>query len=313
MSQIDSSPILLFVGYATLDSIASVGEFPSADSRTIAGEFVTAGGGPAATAAVTAARLGARTAFAGAIGRDDEGDRILSGLEAEGVDTSAVVRSSTHPSGASLIIVSNGGNDRAIVTRPVPPLDFPSDGAFRAIAESAAWVHVDHLGWSAVKPFRAGIRLSVDAGNPIPGFDPDGVDLYVPTIERLRAEFGPGLSETELVQTAIERGARAVVATDGARGAWVHAGSGPVEHVPSVPTRIVSTLGAGDVFHGALLAAIAAGQELVEAVGLANRVAAESCNGLDGRSRIPRYHLTVNNPLPAQSSPNEGKVDHVSR
>ena len=313
MSHMDQSAILLFVGYATLDSIASVGDFPSADSRTIAGEFITAGGGPAATAAVTAARLGARTAFAGVIGRDDEGDRILSGLEIEGVDTSAVVRSDTHPSGASLIIVSHGGENRAIVTRPVPPLEFPSHGAFRAAAESAAWVHADHLGWSAVKRLGPGIRLSVDAGNPIPDFDPADIDLYVPTIERLRAEFEPRLSEPELLQAAIDRGARAVVATDGAHGVWVHSGSGSVVHVPAVPTRIVSTLGAGDVFHGALLAAVAAGWDLVDAAALANEVAAESCTGLDGRSRIPRHRLTVNHAVPAQSPSNQGKVDHVSR
>ena len=313
MSRMDQSAILLFVGYATLDSIASVGEFPSADSRTIAGEFITAGGGPAATAAVTAARLGARTAFAGVIGTDDEGDRILSGLESEGVDTSAVVRAAAHPSGASLIIVSDGGESRAIVTRPVPPLEFPSSGTFRAAVESAAWVHTDHLGWAAVKRLGASPRLSVDAGNPIPDFDPNGIDLYVPTIERLRAEFNPRLSEPELLQAAIDRGARAVVATDGAHGAWVHGGSGSAVHVPSVPTRIVSTLGAGDVFHGALLAAVAAGWELVDAVALANQVAAESCTGLDGRSKIPYHHLTVDPSRNVQSIPNERRVDYVAR
>lgn len=313
VSQLVKPPLLLFVGCSTLDSIASVGEFPSADSRTIASEFITAGGGPAATAAVTAARLGAHTAFAGVIGHDEEGDRILAGLETEGVDTSCVVRSRSHLSGASLIIVSDDGDSRAIVTRPVPPLNFPSDGVLRATAKSAAWVHVDHLGWSAVQLLGSGIRLSVDAGNPIPGFDPDGVELFVPTIDQLRAQFGTDLSETQLVQTAIDRGARAVVATDGANGAWAHSGSGSVVHVPSVPTRIISTLGAGDVFHGALLAAVAAGQGLVDAVKLANQIAAESCTGLDGRSRIPHQRLTFNFSLPAQSTPNKGKVDHVFR
>lgn len=313
MSGIDPSPVLLFVGCATLDSIASVGDYPSADSRTIASEFITAGGGPAATAAVAAARLGAQTAFAGVIGHDDEGDRIIAGLEAEGVDTSLVMRSSSCPSGASLIIVSDGGEHRAIVTRPVPPLNFPLHGDFREAVASAAWVHVDHLGWSAVQPLAPEIRLSVDAGNPIPNFGIDGVELYVPTIERLRADFGPGMTEIELVQTAIDRGARSVVATAGGRGAWAHDGCGPVVHVPAVPTLIVSTLGAGDVFHGALLAAVAAGQALADAVGLANQVAAASCTGLDGRSRIPRRNLTSNSSLLVQSTLNRGTANHVSR
>lgn len=295
VSDTDSSPILLFVGCATLDSIASVSEYPAADSRTIAEEFVTAGGGPAATSAVAAARLGARAAFAGVVGHDEEGERIIAGLEAEGVDTSALLRSNDRRSGASLIIVSHRNESRAIVTRPVPPLLFPARGAFRDALENSAWVHVDHLGWSAVQPLAPGIRLSVDAGNPIPGFDPSGVALYVPTIERLRVEFGAQLSADtspgDLLQAAIDRGAGSVVATDGANGAWVHPGSGVAVHVPAAPALVVSTLGAGDVFHGALLAAVAAGYDLTDAAALANRVAAESCAGLDGRSHIPRDNL----------------------
>ena len=51
----------------------------------------------------------------------------------------------------------------------------------------------------------------------------------------------------------------------------------------------VSTLGAGDVFHGALLAAFAHGLELRDALTVANRTAALSCRALDGRSAIPAW------------------------
>ena len=49
-----------------------------------------------------------------------------------------------------------------------------------------------------------------------------------------------------------------------------------------------STLGAGDVFHGALVAAVVRGLPLAEQLAFANVTAALSCRGLDGRSRIPR-------------------------
>jgi sulfofructose kinase len=49
----------------------------------------------------------------------------------------------------------------------------------------------------------------------------------------------------------------------------------------------VSTLGAGDVFHGALLAAFVRGLALAEALAFANECAALSCRALDGRSAIP--------------------------
>lgn len=290
MPQPSTGP-LLFVGCATLDSIALVQDYPAADSRTVATDFATAGGGPAATAAVAAARAGASTAFAGVLGTDEEGDRIVAGLEAEGVDTSAVIRDPGVKTGASVIIVSRATESRAIVTRPVPPVSFPAGSRFFELLESAAWVHTDHLGWNALAG-TAALNISVDAGNPIPSFSPRGVALYVPTIERLAAEYGADLSPAALLGKAVDDGASAVVATAGADGAWVLERGGEPVHVPATPAEIVSTLGAGDVYHGALLAAVAAGLPLVEAAAFAGRTAAASCAGLDGRSAIPHEAVT---------------------
>lgn len=290
MPQPSTGP-LLFVGCATLDSIALVQDYPAADSRTVATDFATAGGGPAATAAVAAARAGANTAFAGVLGTDEEGDRIIAGLEAEGVDTSAVIRDPGVKTGASVIIVSRATESRAIVTRPVPPVSFPAGSRFFELLESAAWVHTDHLGWNAVAG-TAALNISVDAGNPIPSFSPIGIALYVPTIERLAAEYGADLSPAALLGKAVDDGASAVVATAGADGAWVLERGGEPVHVPATPAEIVSTLGAGDVYHGALLAAVAAGLPLVEAAAFAGRTAAASCAGLDGRSAIPHQAVT---------------------
>ena len=291
-----STGTLLFVGCATLDSIALVQDYPAADSRTVATDFATAGGGPAATAAVAAARAGANTAFAGVLGTDEEGDRIIAGLEAEGVDTSAVIRDAGVKTGASVIVVSSATESRAIVTRPVPPVSFPGNSRFSELLQSAAWVHTDHLGWNAVAgaPGRpAGLSISVDAGNPIPAFSPRGVALYVPTIERLNAEYGADLPPEVLLRKALDDGASAVVATAGSEGAWVLERGGEPVHVPATPATIVSTLGAGDVYHGALLAAVAAGLPLVEAAAFAGRTASASCGGLDGRSAIPRQTINL--------------------
>lgn len=297
-------PLLVFVGAATLDTIAAVAGYPGPDSRTVAQELVIAGGGPAATAAVAASRLGARTAFVGAVGDDDEGDRILAALRAEGVDVAAAVRLPGCRSGASVVVVDTAEATRAIVTRPVPPLDVASNERVRELLARAAWVHADHLGWPALRALDRTdyrFRLSVDGGNPIPGFTPDGVDLYVPTIERLAAEAGrAGLAPERLLQDVLDAGARTVVATDGPRGSWGLDEKNGLVHAPASRASVRSTLGAGDVFHGALLAAVAAGDALPAALRLANTIAAKSCEGLDGRSGIPRTPMTqILTPAPA--------------
>lgn len=281
---------LTFVGALTWDSIALVDSYPARDQRVVARDIVSAGGGPAATAAVAAARLGTPAAVVGAVGDDEEGRAIVAALEAEGVATQGVSVEAGSRSGASVIVVDAAAGTRAICTRPVPPPTVNRAGA--ALLESAPWVHVDHLGWGTVAAWRAGtgarFRLSVDAGNPIAGLELGGVDLFVPTTDALRRIYGD-LPDADLLGRALAGGARTVVATRGSRGALGATADGDVVQVPVHPVDVVSTLGAGDVFHGALLAAVHCGLALADALRYANVAAALSCRAVDGRSAIPTH------------------------
>jgi sulfofructose kinase len=69
---------------------------------------------------------------------------------------------------------------------------------------------------------------------------------------------------------------------------------------PGFKVDVVSTLGAGDVFHGALMAQVVEGRPMAEALRRANAVAALSCLGLDGQSAIPTAQ-ELNTYLEAQS------------
>ena len=253
----------------------------------MADEIVYAGGGPAATSAVAASRLGVRSAFVGTVGDDANGRAVLAGLEAEGVDVSGVSVSVGESTAASVVVVDRIRGTRAICNRPAPRIDV-SAGA--ALIASSPLVHVDHAGWEPVH--RAGLvtdpgRLSVDAGNPVAGFEPRGVGLFVPTVEALRRVHGQSLSVDELLDASVAQGCRAVVATDGAHGSYALTADGESAYAPGHPVDVLSTLGAGDVFHGALVAAVARGLPLAEQLAFANVTAALSCRGLDGRSHIP--------------------------
>jgi sulfofructose kinase len=255
------------VGAATKDTIFRVPRHPAPDDRVVATDFAVAGGGPAATAAVTLARLGVETYFAGAIGDDDAGAQIRDGLEREGVDVSCLRVVAAARSWQSTILVGDG--TRAIVTAPGPAVEL--DGRTAELCRGAEWVHVDSVGYAAVP--REGVRLSIDGGNPIDGLELRGVALYAPT--------------ESSQQGSVEDGAELVVLTRGADGCLAVTRDEQID-VPGVATHVVSTLGAGDVFHGALLAALVRELPLRRALEFANEVAAESCRALDGRSAIPR-------------------------
>ena len=241
--------MIVCVGLSTRDTIYAVPRHPGADDRVVATQRVVAGGGPAATAAVTIARLGGHVRFVGCT------DGELDGVEVVHVPGRMV---------ESTILVGDG--TRSIVTEEAEPFDVPPDAL-----EGAEWVHVDSVGWRALPPETDDLQLSVDGGNPIEDLDLERVDLYAPT-------------ET----TDDGRRAKITVVTRGAHGCIAYA-SGETIELPGFPVQAVSTLGAGDVFHGALLACIARGLPLRDALVRANACAALSCRALDGRSAIPTW------------------------
>jgi sugar/nucleoside kinase (ribokinase family) len=154
------------------------------------------------------------------------------------------------------------------------------------LCRGAAWVHVDQTGYGPVSAIRGEVRLSIDGGNPIDGLDVDGAALYGPTEAALRERFGSA-------EGALAAGAELVVVTRGERGSVAHTRGGEVVEAPGHPVEAVSTLGAGDVFHGALLARLVDDVPLVEALTFANACAALSCRALDGRSAIPAREEVV--------------------
>jgi sulfofructose kinase len=236
-----------------------------------------AGGGPAATAAVTLARLGVSVGFCGVVGDDAEGALSRAHLEVAGVDTTWLATRAGVSTTRSMIVVSRHEGSRMIVTTPSDLLDVP--------VGPARWLHADQTGYPAIRG-HTGARLSLDGGNPIPGLDVAGLDLYAPSAGAL-AEAFPAPTLADSMRAAAKAGAGHVVATAGADGCYVLV-DGEARHVPPVIVEpLVSTMGAGDVFHGALLAGLVQGRPLLEAAWRANAVAALSCRSLDGRGGIP--------------------------
>ncbi len=268
------------VGLATLDTVFEVQDHPSRDSRVVASELTVAGGGPAATAAVTLSRLGVETSFVGSVGDDEIGARIRAGLDDDGVDVAELATVPGARSPQSSILCDTRSSSRTIIHYPgtLPALELSPRA--RELCLAAEWVHVDQTGYGAVRELRHDICLSVDGGNPIEDLALDGVELYAPTEPGLRRLF-------DTPEEAIAAGARTVVVTRGSEGSVALTSGEERIDVPGLRIAPVSTLGAGDVFRGALLAQLLRHVPLRDALTIANACAALSCRALDGRSAIP--------------------------
>jgi sulfofructose kinase len=275
------SPIeVVCVGLATVDTIVPLPSWPEPDGRVIADAIVRGGGGPAATAAVTLARLERRAGLVGAVGDDAAGEAVRAALAAEGVDVSGLV---TRPgrTAESVILVDRRAGTRSILHAPgVERVDLED-----VDLAGAAWVHMDHAGHGLVAGRVEPARLSVDAGAPIGGLDLSGLGLYAPSAVVLLERHAAASVPAALAAALADRAQRVVV-TLGGDGSIAAEGSG-AWRIPPFAAEVVSTLGAGDVFHGALLAMLLEGHALPEAARLAGVAAALSCRAMDGRSAIP--------------------------
>ena len=104
---------VLCVGATSYDFVFRVNHHPGSDEKTTADAFIRCGGGPAANASVTVARMGLRSAFAGYLGSDIFGRMHLEELKAAGVDTGLVVRGE-YPTPLSSVLVNPSG-ERSLV------------------------------------------------------------------------------------------------------------------------------------------------------------------------------------------------------
>ena len=122
----------------------------------IASDVAIAGGGPAATAAVTLARLGVATAFVGAVGDDETGAFIRDGLESEGVDVSelAVVPGRGRRRARSTSARARGRSLRSAATWGRLELSQRAE----QLCRDAAWVHVDQTGYGTASRATSGSR-----------------------------------------------------------------------------------------------------------------------------------------------------------
>ena len=276
------------VGVITIDTVALVEKYPNEDERVIADEISRAGGGPAAVAAVALSRLGVSSAIVGTIGDDADGKEILRIFASEGVDTSGISVGTT-PTAGSVIVASKEHSARAISTRQ-PVVQAPVNDAAKKLIANAQWLHVDHVGIKGLDQLGVargkGPHISFDAGYGVESFDPIVVDLFVPTDRQMALRY-PGVDLAVALENDSSRAGNTVVATQGSVGSSGFSRETGLVTAPGFKVDVTSTLGAGDVFHGALVAQLIQGHSLQEAMRRANAVAALSCRGLDGQSMIP--------------------------
>jgi len=290
----ERAPKILCAGIAVQDIVMRVERFPAPGAKVHASDFITTGGGCAANAAVAAARLGARAAFAGPLGgtNDAVSNRILDDLAAEGIDCSGVVRLDGGSASVSLILLDAEG-EKTIATRRGARLGAVLPRDAEALVADADALLVDNRFPEFVSAVARAARarkipvvIDLDLKTA-----PDDLLLALGThviasAEALRgttgeSDFAAGLAKLAAHNTGL------LGVTDGANGVYWREGEA-LRHLPAFAVQAIDTLGAGDAFHGGFTLALVEGRGLVDALRFASAAAALKCTRFGGANGAPK-------------------------
>lgn len=297
----------------SLDVVA-LGEAMVEFNQTHAGQpnYLQGFGGDTSNAAIAAARAGARTAYLTRLGRDQFGDALLQLWKTEGVDSSAVERDDTAPTG--IYFVHHTGTGHAFsylragsaASRMTP--ECLLRGPWRETLARARILHVSGISLAisataaetVLEAMRVahtvGTRVSLDSNlrlklwslaqaRAVIGEAIGLCDVFLPSLEDMVALTD--LSDPDaIVDWSHAHGARQVVLKLGAAGALVSDGTSR-ERVAGRQVALVDATGAGDCFCGNLLARIAQGDDLMAATRYANVAASLSVQGFGAVAPMP--------------------------
>ena len=284
---------VLGFGAVTVDDLIYVERFPMPDTKVAVLDKQRQGGGLVGTALVAAARLGARTAYAGVLGDDDLSAYTLAEFKHEGVDCTPVLHRSDARPIHSMIIVDRTNGQRSIMASFVgvqwrEPNDISVD-----LVTACRVLFVDH---HAIAGQLCAAEIAHQYGIPVVAdiereSEPRAEEL-VPLVDHLivsiqYARRKTGESNPDRATQQLAAGRTCCVVTAGEQGCWYAAHGSEVKHFPAFPVHVVDTTGCGDVFHGAYAAMIAREESIERAVQIASAAAAMKATQPGGRAGIP--------------------------
>ncbi len=287
-----SNSKIVVIGSSNTDMIIQVDRIPVPGETILGGEFSTAAGGKGANQAVAAARAGGNVTFIAAIGDDSFGAEAIEGFRRDNINVDFIKTVDSMASGVALIFVAKDGENAIAVASGANAALDPEYIMQSANVISDADILLMQLE-SPVETVTRAAQIAYDAGvkvilNPAPAQPLDDQLLRMVSIltpNETEAELLTGIkvvdqsSASAAAKVLLDKGVDTVIITLGAEGVFF-ADKERQSHIPTYKVDAVDTTAAGDVFNGALAAALADNKSIDEATAFANAAAALSVTKL---------------------------------
>ena len=298
---------ILVVGSLNMDQVVRVPRLPDLGETLLgAGSLQLIPGGKGANQAVAMARLGASVSMAGRVGSDPFGERLLSALQTDGVNTDLIVVDPDEASGTAFIFLPPGG-DNAIVVAAGANMRVGTDARqnasiAQALSQAQALVVQLEIPLETVITLTAAahqagvpVVLNLAPAQPLPREMLK--QLHVLVVNETEASLLSGqkvesLDDARIVGGVLhEQGITNVVITLGSHGALLvtsdEHGKTSIVHCSAPNVQVVDTTAAGDCFVGALTVALMERQAPEEALRFAVYAGALKVTRFGAQSGLP--------------------------
>ena len=269
---------IIVAGSSNIDMTAYVKTLPRPGETIGDGRFLQANGGKGANQAVASARLGGDVVFLTCVGDDLQGRMLKEVFASDGIHTENMKFSATSPTGTALIFVADDGENCIAVAPGANGELLPEDiDAAAGVFSEASWlllqleVPLQTVYHAVDVAFAKGIKVILNPA-PISGTIPQEVlgKLWLITPNETEAEKLTGIridsaeDAFKASEILLAQGVQNVIVTLGSSGSVICSASGR-EFIPARKVEAVDTVGAGDVYNGALVTALSEGKSLPDA------------------------------------------------
>ncbi len=281
------------LGFCAHDHIGIIPRMPSFEDSVKMVKSSEQGGGPAATAIVTASKLGAKAGFLAKVADDQSGQFIINDFNKYNVNTSSMVIQPGKISHKIVVLVEKDTGKRSFISNDASVSLISPDEIDLKLIRNARFLHIDATNkttlFAAKEASKSGTRVVLDIDSPNKYFEEvvSYVDILIPSRMFYLDMFNEKITPLAAARELLHYGPNEVIITLGKKGTAC-ANQNDSFYVDAFSVEpVIDTTGCGDVFHGGYIYGKRQRWNMKKSAQFASAVAALKCRAIGGRKGIP--------------------------
>lgn len=256
------------LGSMNMDMVITVASMPKVGETILCNDVKKLPGGKGANQAIAAQRSGAEVYMIAKIGKDENGDTLLKGLQNDDINTKYVLRDNKKDTGMAIITVNSEGNNSIIVV-PGSNMNISKLEILRAeeaikdsdivVAQLETPMDAAAEAFRLAKKYNKFTVLNPSPSKILSNELIENTDMIIPNETEAYGITGIEVKDIESAKRAsrlfFNKGIKVVIITLGENGAAIVTRTN-AELVPAYKVKAADTTAAGDGFLGALVSKI---------------------------------------------------------